>query len=59
MNKKSKSKLLQEANKLNVPCRNLISKGELEKSVAQTQRKYEAIIFGNYSEICIGYIKEL
>lgn len=59
MNKKSKSKLLQQANKLNIPSRNLISKGELEKSVVQTQRKYKAIIFGNYSKICIGCIKEL
>ena len=52
-------KLLQEVNKLNIPCRNLISKGELEKSVVQTQRKYKNIIFGNYSRICKGYLKEL
>ena len=43
---------------MNIPCRNLIPKGELEKSVVQTQRKYKAIIFGNYSKICIGCIKE-
>ena len=35
-----------------------MSREELGKAIAETQRSYKNIIFGNESRICEGFLKE-
>ena len=60
MSKPTLSKLLHEANELNIPRKNCMkTKQELKKETAVKQSKEKDTIFGNDSRICEGYLKEL
>ena len=60
MSKPTLSKLLHEANELNIPRKNCMkTKQELKKEIAVEQSKEKDTIFGNDSRICEGYLKEL
>ena len=59
MCRKALSKLLQETKKLSIPRRNLISREECEKAIAETQRKYKDSIFEIDTRIFKVCLKEL
>lgn len=59
MCRKTLSKLLQETKKLSIPRRNLISREECEKAIAETQRKYKDSVFEINTRICKACLKEL
>ena len=56
----NKTSLLENANKLNIPCRNCVkTKEELEEATRGTIREYKEIIFGVDTLTCMACLNEL
>ena len=56
----NKTSLLELEKKLNIPSRNCMkTKEELEKSIKDTIKKYEEIMFGSDTPTCMACLDEL
>ena len=56
----NKTSLLENANKLNIPCRNCVkTKEELEEATRGTIKEYKEIIFGPFTPVSITCLDEL
>ena len=52
------NKLVKEAKALNIPCQNLMKKGQLKQAIKDTVDRYKEIIFGS-DVICKDCLNEL
>ena len=53
------TKLLAQARKLNVPCRNVITRDDLQKAIRDIIMEYKEIIFGVDPPICRDFLNGL